>query len=193
MDTSHRQTQFQMLSDQRYIECDELIAEVILELNDIPGVFTENSCWSVIPQMPGYVNIRDENGGFCSFLEQEINSKSDIWLDYLQREGVKEVMIRPKLESADLDVQVWWNNLRDLAIKFKCKSSDTPVLGQKFSDFYKRKTTVKVWEMELPVVNIDDLIKMKKKARRDKDNLDIEAQERKLSVSEFGLRIVLVF
>ncbi|NIA02377.1 MAG: hypothetical protein GWP15_03260 [Nitrospirae bacterium] len=44
-----------------------------------------------------------------------------------------------------------------------------------FSDFYKRKTIVKVWEMELPVVNIDDLIRMKRKARRDKDNLDIEA------------------
>ncbi len=44
-----------------------------------------------------------------------------------------------------------------------------------FDKFFKRKTVVKVWEMELPVVNIDDLIKMKKKARRDKDNLDIEA------------------
>lgn len=44
-----------------------------------------------------------------------------------------------------------------------------------FDEFFKRKTVVKVWEMELPVVGIDDLIKMKKKARRDKDNLDIEA------------------
>lgn len=39
----------------------------------------------------------------------------------------------------------------------------------------RRKTTIKVWEMELPVVSIDDLIKMKKKARRAKDNLDLEA------------------
>jgi hypothetical protein len=44
-----------------------------------------------------------------------------------------------------------------------------------FDQFEKRKTIVKVWDLELPVVNIDDLIKMKKKARRDKDNLDVNA------------------
>lgn len=44
-----------------------------------------------------------------------------------------------------------------------------------FDQFEKRKTIVKVWDLELPVVNIDDLIKMKKNARRDKDNLDVNA------------------
>ncbi|MFH1534199.1 MAG: hypothetical protein ABID64_04685 [Nitrospirota bacterium] len=44
-----------------------------------------------------------------------------------------------------------------------------------FGEFEKRKTIVKVWGMELPVVGIDDLIEMKKKASRDKDNLDIKA------------------
>jgi hypothetical protein len=44
-----------------------------------------------------------------------------------------------------------------------------------FSEFDKRKTVVEVWDMKLPVVNIDDLIKMKKKANRGKDNLDLEA------------------
>lgn len=33
---------------------------------------------------------------------------------------------------------------------------------------------IKVWDIELPVVDIDDLINMKKKAKRDKDNNDIE-------------------
>jgi predicted nucleotidyltransferase len=44
-----------------------------------------------------------------------------------------------------------------------------------FKDYDKGKTIIKVWNMELPVVSIDDLIKMKKSAKRDKDMLDIEA------------------
>jgi len=44
-----------------------------------------------------------------------------------------------------------------------------------FKDYYKEKTIIQVWEMKLPVVSIDDLIKMKKSAKRDKDLLDLEA------------------
>lgn len=44
-----------------------------------------------------------------------------------------------------------------------------------FKDYDKGKTIIKVWDMELPVVSIDDLIKMKKSVKRDKDMLDIEA------------------
>ena len=44
-----------------------------------------------------------------------------------------------------------------------------------FSDYYKRKNIVKVWDIELPVCHIDDLIEMKKAVSRDKDLLDIEA------------------
>lgn len=44
-----------------------------------------------------------------------------------------------------------------------------------FKDYDKGKTIIKVWDMELPVVSIDDLIKMKKSAKRAKDMLDIEA------------------
>ncbi len=44
-----------------------------------------------------------------------------------------------------------------------------------FEKYYKNKSTIKVWETKLPVVSIEDLIKMKKKANRDKDLLDIEA------------------
>lgn len=44
-----------------------------------------------------------------------------------------------------------------------------------FKDYNKGKTIIKVWDMELPVVSIDDLIKMKKEAKRDKDLLDLEA------------------
>jgi hypothetical protein len=45
----------------------------------------------------------------------------------------------------------------------------------KFKDFDERKTIIKVWDLELPVVCIDDLIKMKKSAKRDKDLADLEA------------------
>lgn len=44
-----------------------------------------------------------------------------------------------------------------------------------FKDYDKGKTIIKVWDMKLPVVNIDDLIKMKKAAKRGKDLLDLEA------------------
>lgn len=44
-----------------------------------------------------------------------------------------------------------------------------------FQDYDKQKTIIKVWEMELPVVSIDDLIKMKKATKRDKDMLDLKA------------------
>lgn len=45
----------------------------------------------------------------------------------------------------------------------------------KFSEFYKEKTIIKVWDIELPVVNIDDLIEMKRGTNRSKDRLDLEA------------------
>lgn len=44
-----------------------------------------------------------------------------------------------------------------------------------FQDYYKRKNMVKVWDIELPVCHIDDLIDMKKAVSRDKDLLDIDA------------------
>lgn len=44
-----------------------------------------------------------------------------------------------------------------------------------FDKYIKRKKTVKVWDIELPVCHIDDLIKMKKAANRDKDLIDLEA------------------
>lgn len=44
-----------------------------------------------------------------------------------------------------------------------------------FKIYDKKKSIIQVWDMELPVVNIDDLIKMKKAAKRDKDLLDLEA------------------
>jgi hypothetical protein len=44
-----------------------------------------------------------------------------------------------------------------------------------FDKYKKAQTIIKVWDMELPVVSIDDLIKMKKAAKRAKDLLDLEA------------------
>mgnify|MGYP001595643357 CR=1 FL=1 len=44
-----------------------------------------------------------------------------------------------------------------------------------FEKFYTKKTIIKVWGLLLPVLNIDDLIEMKKGAARDKDKMDIEA------------------
>lgn len=44
----------------------------------------------------------------------------------------------------------------------------------RFVSFYKKKSIIKVWSMSLPVISINDLISMKKKANRQKDILDIE-------------------
>lgn len=44
-----------------------------------------------------------------------------------------------------------------------------------FEKYVKNQTFVEIWGIKLPVVSMDDLIKMKKSAGRDKDLLDIEA------------------
>lgn len=44
-----------------------------------------------------------------------------------------------------------------------------------FSKFARKKSLIQVWDMILPVISIDDLIGMKKKAGRDKDLIDLEA------------------
>lgn len=62
-------------------------------------------------------------------------------------------------------------------------SSDKPQLdidivvaeSLEFSQYESRKTIVEIWDLELPLVSIDDLIGMKKRANREKDRLDIEA------------------
>jgi len=45
----------------------------------------------------------------------------------------------------------------------------------KFGEYEKRKKIIDVWDLKLPVCHIDDLIKMKKSAKREKDLLDLEA------------------
>lgn len=44
-----------------------------------------------------------------------------------------------------------------------------------FDKYSKKKKIIKVWDIKLPVCHIDDLIKMKKAANRDKDLIDLEA------------------
>ncbi|KKT76947.1 MAG: hypothetical protein UW70_C0007G0004 [Candidatus Peregrinibacteria bacterium GW2011_GWA2_44_7] len=44
-----------------------------------------------------------------------------------------------------------------------------------FAKYVANKTIVEVWNLQLPVIGIDDLIGMKKEANRDKDRLDLEA------------------
>lgn len=44
-----------------------------------------------------------------------------------------------------------------------------------FDKYYADKTIIKVWDIELPVIDIDDLIEMKEGVARPKDKLDIEA------------------
>ncbi|MBI2639010.1 nucleotidyltransferase [Candidatus Peregrinibacteria bacterium] len=44
-----------------------------------------------------------------------------------------------------------------------------------FKKFYKNRTVIKVWGMNLSVISFDDLILMKKKAGREKDLLDLQA------------------
>lgn len=44
-----------------------------------------------------------------------------------------------------------------------------------FEKFYTKKTIIGVWGLALPVLDIDDLIEMKKDTARDKDKIDIEA------------------
>lgn len=43
-----------------------------------------------------------------------------------------------------------------------------------FNKYDKRKNIVDIWDIKLPVIHIDDLIKMKKSAKRDKDLMDIK-------------------
>jgi len=47
--------------------------------------------------------------------------------------------------------------------------------SRSFEKFFKRKTLMEIWGMKIPVVSLDDLIDMKKKAGRDKDLLDLKA------------------
>lgn len=44
-----------------------------------------------------------------------------------------------------------------------------------FSKYESNKTIIEIWGLELPLVSIDDLIGMKKRADREKDRLDLEA------------------
>ena len=44
-----------------------------------------------------------------------------------------------------------------------------------FAQFEMRKTLIEVWGIELPVIDINDLIGMKRNAGRSKDKIDIEA------------------
>lgn len=45
----------------------------------------------------------------------------------------------------------------------------------KFKSYASKKTSKHLGDIAIPVVSIEDLIKMKKKANRDKDRLDLEA------------------
>lgn len=96
-------------------------------------------------------------------------------LGYVERlpVNIKELGDRKKLEKfikqKGLKAYTYISNTQpQLDIDIIVKES------RDFRDFEERKTVVKVWGMELPVVGIDDLIKMKKTARRDKDNLDLK-------------------
>lgn len=44
-----------------------------------------------------------------------------------------------------------------------------------FQRFYTRKVNIEIWCMNVPVVSLNDLIKMKKKSGREKDLLDVKA------------------
>lgn len=44
-----------------------------------------------------------------------------------------------------------------------------------FGKFYKDRSEIKVWDIKLPVIAIDDLIEMKKIAGRDSDLVDVKA------------------
>lgn len=44
----------------------------------------------------------------------------------------------------------------------------------KFESFYKKKNIKKMDTLKIPVVSIEDIIRMKKRAKRDKDVLDLE-------------------
>ncbi|MEK7528775.1 MAG: nucleotidyl transferase AbiEii/AbiGii toxin family protein [Patescibacteria group bacterium] len=78
-------------------------------------------------------------------------------------------------------VKKWLKEKNMTAYTFISKSSpqlDIDILVENsidFKNFYKRKSFIKIWDIKAPVISIDDLIKMKKKARRDKDLLDIKA------------------
>lgn len=55
---------------------------------------------------------------------------------------------------------------------------DIDILAQESMDFdkyLKDQTLIRVWGLALPVINIDDLIEMKRAAGRGKDILDLEA------------------
>ena len=47
-----------------------------------------------------------------------------------------------------------------------------------FAQFFERKEVFKDGDLEVPIVSIEDLIKMKKYANRQRDKIDIKALER---------------
>lgn len=44
-----------------------------------------------------------------------------------------------------------------------------------FQKFFQRKGLIEIWGIKVPVISLNDLIVMKKRAKRDKDLLDIKA------------------
>ncbi len=97
-------------------------------------------------------------------------------LDYVERipVNIKELGNKAKLDEfvkkKGLKAYTYISNTQpQLDIDIIVKESSH------FKDYDKKKTIIKVWDMELPVVSIDDLIKMKKATKRNKDMLDLEA------------------
>lgn len=89
------------------------------------------------------------------------------------------IMLKELGERKKLEKFIEEKNLK--AYTFVSKGNpplDIDIITQEsidFNDYKKKRTLIEVWGLQLPVVAMDDLIKMKKVANREKDLLDIEA------------------
>lgn len=74
------------------------------------------------------------------------------------------------IKEKGLKAYTFINNLRpQLDIDILVEESLT------FEKQFKKRTKIKVWDISLPVISLENLISMKKKANRQKDIEDIEA------------------
>ena len=78
-------------------------------------------------------------------------------------------------------VQDWIKNKNFKAYTFLSSRGlrlDIDILAEeslKFEELYKDKSRIKIWDIAVPVVSMNYLISMKKKAARDQDLIDLKA------------------
>lgn len=105
-------------------------------------------------------------------------------------EAVKRMKLRSRIpvkieEIADRDKRLKWVKEKNMKVfslynpENAMEQLDVMIENQmSFEDVYKKREIISIGSVKIPLVSIDDLIKLKKKAGRDRDRIDIDALKR---------------